>query len=118
MYPERVDDIAWENDRAAYRCYGPALQKSGERAFGNDVWLKNTPELVVEQRYFVEDTTKPIIAELKKKDPAKAKALEMKTSYHYDHGNGLDCYKVGPTLGCGAPAILEGDDLVYPYCYR
>ena len=117
MYPERVDDIAWENDRAAYRCYGPALQKSGERAFGNDVWLKNTPELVVEQRYFVEDTTKPIIAELKKKDPAKAKALEMKTSYHYDHGNGLDCYKVGPTLGCGAPAILEGDDLVYPYCY-
>ena len=41
MYPERVDDIAWENDRTAYRIYGPALQKSGERAFGVDVWVKN-----------------------------------------------------------------------------
>lgn len=30
-YPERLDDIAWENDRAAYRAYGPALQKSGEK---------------------------------------------------------------------------------------
>ena len=24
-YPERMDDIAWENDKAAYRAYGPAL---------------------------------------------------------------------------------------------
>ena len=32
MYPERVDDIAWENDRTAYRLYGPALQRSGEKA--------------------------------------------------------------------------------------
>ena len=118
MYPERVDDIAWENDRGAYRCYGPALQRSGERAFGNDVWLKNTPSLVVEQRYFVEDINKPIIAELKKKDAAAAKALEMRTSYHFDHGNGLDCYKVGPTLGCGTPAIIEGDNLLFPYCYK
>jgi len=35
-YPERLDDIAWENDRAAYRAYGPALQKSGEKAYGYD----------------------------------------------------------------------------------
>ena len=54
MYPERVDDIAWENDRTAYRLYGPALQRSGERAFGIDVWVKNTPDLEVEQRYKVE----------------------------------------------------------------
>ncbi|MBR4778278.1 MAG: DUF4861 family protein, partial [Bacteroidaceae bacterium] len=39
-YPERVDDIAWENDLTAYRCYGPALQASGERAFGYDIWVK------------------------------------------------------------------------------
>lgn len=31
-FPERKDDLAWENDRSAYRAYGPALQKSGERA--------------------------------------------------------------------------------------
>jgi hypothetical protein len=118
MYPERVDDIAWENDRAAYRCYGPALQRSGEDAFGNDVWVKNTPDLVVEQRYYLEDVMKPVIAALKKTDKAAADSLNMVTSYHFDQGHGLDCYKVGPTLGCGTPALLDGDNLVFPYCYK
>lgn len=118
MYPERVDDIAWENDRAAYRCYGPALQRTGERSFGNDVWVKNTPGLVIEQRYFIEDGSKAKIAALKQTDPAAAKALEMATTYHYDQGNGLDCYKVGPTLGCGTPALMIGDSIVMPYCYK
>lgn len=118
MYPERVDDIAWENDRGAYRCYGPALQRSGEKAFGNDVWLKNTSELVVEKRYYVEDINKPVIAALKKSNPAAADSLNMLTSYHFDHGDGLDCYKVGPTLGCGTPALMDGDNLVFPYCYK
>ena len=53
-YPERLDDIAWENDRAAYRAYGPALQKSGERAYGYDVFTKSVEELVVEDRYAME----------------------------------------------------------------
>lgn len=118
MYPERVDDIAWENDRGAYRCYGPALQRTGEDAYGNDVWVKNTPDLVVEQRYQLEDVMKPVIAELKKTDKAAADSLNMSTSYHYDHGHGLDCYKVGPTLGCGTPALLDGDKLIFPYCYK
>ena len=47
MYPLRKDDVAWENDRGAYRTYGPALQRTGEKAYGIDVWTKNTPELVV-----------------------------------------------------------------------
>ena len=118
MYPERVDDVAWENDRGAYRCYGPALERSGEDAYGNDVWVKNTPDLVVEQRYWMEDVSKPIIAKLKERDEEGAKALEMRTSYHYDQGYGLDCYKVGPSLGCGTPAIIEGDSIIFPYCYR
>ncbi|MDO5527584.1 MAG: DUF4861 domain-containing protein [Prevotella sp.] len=117
MYPERVDDIAWENDRGSYRCYGPALQRSGEQAFGNDVWLKNTPDLVNENRYYIEDVNKPVIAELKKTNPEKAEAVEKRTSYHYDQGYGLDCYKVGPTLGCGTPALMDGDKVVFPYCY-
>ncbi len=118
MYPERVDDIAWENDRTAYRCYGPALQRSGETAYGNDVWLKNTPDLVVEKRYHVEHTYKAKVAELKNTDPAKADALNKLTSYHYDQGYGLDCYKVGPTLGCGTPALMDGDNIIFPYCYK
>ena len=43
MYPLRKDDVAWENDRGAYRIYGPALQRTGEKAYGIDVWTKNTP---------------------------------------------------------------------------
>ena len=118
MYPERVDDIAWENDRGAYRCYGPALQRSGEDAYGNDVWVKNTPDLVVEQRYYIEDVMKPVIAELKKTNKAAADSLNMITSYHFDQGHGLDCYKVGPTLGCGTPAMMIGDSILFPYCYK
>ena len=51
LVPERKDDIAWENDRGAYRIYGPALEKTGERSFGTDVWVKNTPDLVINDRY-------------------------------------------------------------------
>ncbi|MBR0524430.1 MAG: DUF4861 family protein, partial [Prevotella sp.] len=119
QYPERVDDIAWENDRTAYRIYGPALQRSGERAFGTDVWVKNTPDLEVEKRYDVELSNHGRIQELKKAGKnEEAHAVEEATTYHYDHGYGLDCYKVGPTLGCGAPALMNGNELILPYCYK
>ena len=119
QYPERVDDIAWENDRTAYRIYGPALQRSGERAFGTDVWVKNTPDLEVEKRYDVELSNHGRIQELKKAGKTEeAHAVEEATTYHFDHGYGLDCYKVGPTLGCGAPALMNGNELILPYCYK
>lgn len=120
MYPERVDDIAWENDRTAYRIYGPALQKSGERAFGVDVWVKNTPDLEVDKRYVTELSNHPKIQKLKEKGKnQEALLMEQETTYHYDHGYGLDCYKVGPTLGGGAPALLaDNGELILPYCYK
>jgi hypothetical protein len=99
QYPERVDDVAWENDLVAFRTYGPALQKSGERAFGYDVWTKyNTSDPVVEARYNGD--------------------LKQGISYHVDHGNGLDCYKVGPTLGGGTAALMPDGNIIYPYCYK
>ena len=119
-YPERVDDVAWENDLTAYRTYGPALQANGERAFGYDVWLKRVPELVVEERYEMElnPVTKAKIDSLRRiKQNEEANKLYQSVSYHVDHGNGLDCYKVGPTLGGGAAALLVDDAIVYPYCY-
>ena len=120
MYPERVDDIAWENDRTAYRIYGPALQRSGERAFGVDVWVKNTPDLEVDKRYVTELSNHERIQKLKKQGKnAEALKVEQETTYHYDHGYGLDCYKVGPTLGGGAPALLDDNgELILPYCYK
>lgn len=119
-YPERVDDVAWENDLVAFRTYGPALQASGERAFGYDIWTKyNTTEPVVEARYAGELNPETLakIAELRKADPKAAQELYRSVSYHVDHGNGLDCYKVGPTLGGGTAALMVGDTIVYPFCY-
>lgn len=121
QYPERVDDMAWENDRIAFRTYGPALQASGERAFGYDVWVKCVSSPVVDIRYKTElnPETKEQIAKLRKKDGNAAQQLANSISYHIDHGNGLDCYKVGPTLGDGTSALLNPDSsIVYPYCYK
>ena len=121
VYPERVDDVAWESDLIAYRAYGPALQRSGERAFGYDVWVKNNTALpVVEARYEKElnPDTKAQIAELRKSDPKAADELYASVSYHNDHGNGFDAYKVGPTLGGGATALIDDNGgIVYPYCW-
>ena len=118
QYPERVDDIAWENDRTAYRVYGPALQRSGERAFGVDVWLKNTPDLEVSKRYATELGNHSQIEALKAAGKTdEAFQVEIATTYHFDHGYGLDCYNVGPSLGCGAPALMDGKELILPYCY-
>lgn len=81
--PERKDDFAWENDLCAYRMYGPALVNENP-SNGVDIWLKCTDNLVVDKRYFNE--------------------LQKGISYHVDHGDGLDCYKVGHTLGAGGIA--------------
>lgn len=119
VYPERADDITWENDRGIYRVYGPALQRSGERSFGIDVWVKNTPELVVEDRY------KDHMWGVRQRDslkragkPEEANKIYVATSFHHDHGYGLDCYGVGPSLGCGAPALMKNGQLVFPWCYK
>jgi hypothetical protein len=81
--PERKDDFAWENDIAAYRMYGPALANENP-SNGVDFWSKSTDKLVVDQRY---------------KDD-----IYNGISYHIDHGQGLDFFKVAHTLGCGGIA--------------
>ena len=119
IYPERADDITWENDLGIYRVYGPALQRSGERSFGTDVWVKNTPELVVEQRYRMHMWGVAQRDSLKRIDkPAEANEIYVATSFHHDHGQGLDCYGVGASLGCGAPALMKDGGLLFPYCYK
>ena len=86
--PERKDDYAWENDRIAFRIYGPALQKTPGEVSGSgvDVWLKSTRRLVVDEWCAGGD-------------------------YHTDHGEGVDAYKVGTTRGCGGLAIRVGGEL-------
>ena len=44
--------------------------------------------------------------------------LASYVDYHRDHGYGMDAYTVGPTMGAGVPALMEGKAFVYPLCYK
>lgn len=81
---ERKDDFAWENDRVAFRIYGPALIETDGPSNGIDIWYKRTNNMIIDKWY---------------KDDIAGVA-----SYHDDHGEGLDDYKVGRSLGAGAMA--------------
>jgi hypothetical protein len=94
--PERMDDFAWENDLAAYRMYGPALAKDNP-SNGIDLWLKRTADTVVNKLYRDE--------------------LVHGRSYHIDHGDGLDCYKVGNTLGAGGIGLYQTNELFIGKAY-
>lgn len=119
VYQERLDDLTWENDRSIYRIYGPALQKRGERSFGTDVWVKNTPDLVAEERYRLHMWGWHQGDSLKKAGNIKdGNRLFLETSFHLDHGYGMDVYSVGASLGCGAPALMKEGEIVFPYCFK
>lgn len=97
VYPQRYDDLAWENDKVAFRAYGPGLKD--DKLYGYDIFLKRNSESPVLPKMY-EDFFNGI-------------------SYHEDHGFGLDCYAVGPTLGAGTTAIVGADgNLIYPGCYK
>ena len=119
QYKIRKDDIAWENDRCAYRVYGPALQRTGEKSFGIDVWVKNTPELVLDKRYEKDRQSNADARPLERTGRnEEAEFFHANGNFHLDHGDGFDGYGVGATLGCGAPAYIDGSRLVLPYCYE
>lgn len=91
--PERLDDFAWENDKIAFRAYGKALEGTNGDAYGFDVWVKRTTDLVIDRRYQHGD-------------------------YHNDLGDGLDYYKVGYTLGAGNNAPIGKDGIAYSKNYH
>lgn len=93
LVPERVDDYAWENDKVAFRMYGPkgqqeALQgvKSSTLSSGVDIWLKRT-QLPVINKWYKGYLTDPMY-------------------YHKDtRGEGYDPYHVGNSRGTGGIGI-------------
>ena len=91
--PERKDDFAWENDVIAFRAYGKALEKTKEDAYGFDVWVKRTNRMVLNERY-------------------------KKGDYHIDHGDGMDYYHVGFSLGAGNMAPYVNDTIRYSGNYH
>jgi hypothetical protein len=86
--PERKDDFAWENEYAAFRMYGAAL-KPENPSNGVDLWLKNSPALVVDTMY--------------------GRELRDHRPYHINYDGNLDCYKVAHTCGAGGLVVLTAD---------
>lgn len=120
VYLKRADDLAWENEKVGFRVYGPATQAKGEKAFGYDIFFKHpTAELILDRLYSAQtsELNKAKVDSLKAIDPKLAKRFANSFSYHKDHGLGMDCYAVGPTLGAGAAAVSIGDSIIYPWCY-
>ncbi|SEL39905.1 DUF4861 family protein [Parapedobacter koreensis] len=91
--PERYDDFAWENDVVAFRMYGKALEGRPDDAQGLDLWSKRTTDLVIDKWYAHGD-------------------------YHTDHGEGMDYYSVGQTLGAGDIAPYVNGSIDYGKHYR
>lgn len=90
--PERTDDYTWENNRVAFRTFGPVAQKmvedgvkGGTLSSGIDAWLKRVEY--------------PIINTWYKRNDVK------KGAYHKDHGEGLDNFHVGVSRGIGGTAV-------------
>lgn len=89
--PERTDDYAWENNRVAFRTYGPVAQKmiedgikGGTLSSGIDAWLKRVDHPIINKWYH--------------------KELNTDGSYHKDDGEGLDNFHVGISRGVGGIA--------------
>ncbi|GAA4245405.1 DUF4861 family protein [Winogradskyella damuponensis] len=90
--PERTDDYTWENDKVAFRVYGPTAQKmiedsipGGTLSSGVDAWLKRVEYPIINKWY--------------------KKETETDGSYHIDSGEGLDDFHVGASRGVGGIAV-------------
>lgn len=88
------EDYAWENDRVAFRVYGPAL--AAEVNNGIDVWTKRVRGRIVRKWY--------------EADAASGTG----NYYHTDRGEGADFFAVGRTLGAGGSGLWYKDSLYQP----
>ncbi len=117
FYAFRNDDITWENELAIYRCFGPTQQMTKEPKYGYDYWCKDTTDLVSEDRYIraSDPELQSRIDLLETKGQIrKAKALKDSMDFYHDHGDGLDCFKVGRTLGLAGTALMADSITLIP----
>ncbi len=91
---ERKGDIAWENDRAAFRIYSQEVK--AKVSSGVDFWGKRVDYPILEQWYALNDKGE---------------------NYHTDRGQGCDFYAVGKNRGLGGIGVWTGDELLVPEPY-
>jgi hypothetical protein len=96
--PERIDDYAWENNKVAFRAYGPVAQQlveegkeGGTLSSGIDLWLKKVDYSIIDSWY--------------------QKNVANPGYYHIEHGEGYDPYHVGASRGTGGTGLWEKDSL-------
>ena len=121
IYPNRWDDLVWENDRCAWRFYGPGAHKNmNNNAYGFDTFVKNTPHPIQDQLYHNELTSYGVNERIRREQsPLDWNEVHRGYTYHRNHGAGMDAYTVGATLGAGAAALIASDgSLVYPLYYE
>ena len=128
IYPNRWDDLVWENDRCAWRFYGPDAHKHMKNpAYGFDTFTKNTPHPIQDQLYHNELTSYTVNSRIQRaKSPLNWNEVHRGYTYHRNHGAGMDAYTVGATLGAGAAALIVPTlnsktstlNLVYPLYYE
>jgi len=115
LFTERGDEFGWENDRVAYRIYGHGA------AVGYDLFNKSTSELMLDYWYASEQNQEMRSVSQQLRDRGFGDLADQVYNaycYHIDHGKGMDCYTVGPTLGSGANALVNEDgSLCMPKCY-
>ena len=118
VYPNREDDLTWENDKNAWRFYGPKMHNKGVTGF--DIFSKNVTYPIQDQLYQNELTSYGVNEQLKKQGRGGEWAQIHRDvyTYHRDKGQGMDAYTVGATLGAGAPALIKGDELLLPDVYE
>jgi unsaturated rhamnogalacturonyl hydrolase len=92
VVPERMADLAWENDKVAFRMYGPPL-RAGPEDSGIDAWFKRVPYPVLNKWY--------ALATGKEKLP-----------YHIDRGEGHDGFHTGDTRGVGGIGLWVDGEMV------
>ncbi len=117
FYPEKMGDLAWENDKIGFRAYGKPYEVAGSTLYGYDLFTKRGCAPVLEEFLYAMETKPENVAKYKsllKSDPAAAAEYIKTISYHLDHGKGMDYYVVGPTLGCGTSALVSEGKTYYP----
>lgn len=116
LFTERGDEFGWENDKVAYRVYGHGA------AVGYDLFNKSTSELMLNYWYASEQNQEMRSVSKQLHDRGYhdlADQVYNAFCYHINHGKGMDCYTVGPTLGGGADALINADgSLCMPKCYQ
>ncbi|MCQ2223158.1 MAG: glycoside hydrolase family 88 protein [Bacteroidaceae bacterium] len=118
IYPNREDDLAWENDKNAWRFYGPKMHNKGVNGF--DTFTKNVTYPIQDKLYQSELGSYGLNSRLQKAGRGGEwnQLHRDNYTYHRNRGEGMDAYTVGATLGAGAPALMNGDDLILPDVYE